>query len=136
MISSASNQATFEVFLRHFKQSCKGNLEFVGVFMVDKAEAERNAIHAVFPDVITRLCYWHAIEALRRWLVMAVNCVNEKDEQQLVKDVFKKMVFAATEEDFKNWFTKLEIFLNERDLSHVCLSPSFPPFHPCFSIFH
>ena len=32
--------------------------------------AERNAIRTIFPDAVIRLCYWHAIEALRRYSVL------------------------------------------------------------------
>ena len=93
MVCSSSNEKCFEIFLEHFQASCLKALDTGRrIFMVDKAEAERNAIHKVFPQAVTRLCYWHAIEALRRWLVKAVNGVNDKGDQQLIKDVFKRMV--------------------------------------------
>ena len=92
MLCSSSNEQCFVIFLKHFQAACVKDLDEVRIFMVDKAEAERNAIHKVFPKSITRLCYWHAIEALRRWLVKAVNNVNDTAEQQLIKDVFKRMV--------------------------------------------
>jgi hypothetical protein len=122
MICSASNETCFEIFLRHVKAGCRGDLDSVRVFMVDKSEAERNAIHTVFPACITRLCYWHGIEALRRWVVKAVNGVNDKADQQLIKDVFKRMVFAETEADFDEWFARLEKFLTVNGLPQVCLA--------------
>ena len=132
MICSASNEDCFEKMLRHVKGSCRGNLDAVRVFIVDKAEAERNAIGTVFPDCIIRLCYWHAIEALRRWVVKAVNGVTDKAVQQLIQDVFKRMVFAETEADFDKWFNAEEKFLNQSGLPLVCLSIPTPP---CFSVF-
>ena len=124
MICSASDQACFEIFLRQVKASCHGDLDSVRVFMVDKAEAERNAIHAVFPECITRLCYWHGIEALRRWVVKATNGVNDKADQQLIKDVFKRLVFAETEADFNSWFTYLETYLGGQNLRQVTIFQS------------
>lgn len=122
MICSASNESCFEILLVHLKGGCRGNLDSVRMFMVDKAEAERNAIHTVFPDCIVRLCYWHGVEALRRWVVKATNGVFDKAVQQLIKDVFRRLVFAETEADFNELFTKLETFLNQSGLPQVCLS--------------
>ena len=127
MICSASNEVCFEMFLRHVKASYRGDLDSVRVFMVDKAEAERNAIHRVFPECITRLCYWHGVEALRRWVVKAVNGVNDKADQQLIKDVYRRMVFAETEADFNEWFTRLENYCTQRGLPQV----SLPVVSPC-----
>jgi len=119
MICSSSKEEHFETLLRHVKASCHGDLDAVRVFMVDKAEAERNAIHKVFPNCITRLCYWHGIEALRRWVVKAANGVTDPADQQLIKDVYRRLVFADTETDFNAWVTYLENYLAQRDLQHV-----------------
>ena len=45
------------------------------------------AIQAVFNDARVRLCYWHAIEAWRRWLVKGVNGVADKGTQQTIFEV-------------------------------------------------
>ena len=55
---------------------------------------------------------------------MAGNGVYDKAVQQLVKDVFKRMVFAEFEADFNEWFTSLDTFLTTSGLPQVYLSLS------------
>ena len=54
-----------------------------------------------------------------------------KAHQELIKDVFKRMVFAETEQRFNEWFTRLETFLNEHELPQVLIVSPLPI--TCFS---
>ncbi|KAF8593340.1 hypothetical protein BDV93DRAFT_461414, partial [Ceratobasidium sp. AG-I] len=40
-------------------------------FMIDKDQAERNACKQVFPNVEVRVCQFHAMDAIQRWLKAA-----------------------------------------------------------------
>ncbi len=86
MVSSVSSQPYFELFLKQVKCSFEGRFQ-PSTFLVDKSDAEIKAIQAVFNDARVRLCYWHAIEAWRRWLVKGVNGVADKGTQQTIFEV-------------------------------------------------
>ncbi len=86
MISSVSSQQYFELFLDQIKISFEGGFQ-PSTFFVDKSDAEIAAIQKIFPNARVRLCYWHAIEAWRRWLVKGVNGVGDKGTQQTIFEV-------------------------------------------------
>lgn len=87
MLCSGSGQENFEQFLSHFKGATCSHIPANITVITDKCDPERLAIKAIMPDARVRLCYWHFMEAIRRWLVKATNGVNDKADQQLIKDV-------------------------------------------------
>ena len=87
MLCSGSSQENFVMFLSHFKGSLGDRIPETVTVITDKSDPERLAIRASLPNSRVRLCYWHFMEAVRRWLVMAVNGVKDKADQLLVKDV-------------------------------------------------
>jgi MULE transposase domain len=87
MLCSGSGQENFEQFISQFKGATGSNIPASITFITDKCDPERLAIKAIMPDARVRLCYWHFMEAIRRWLVKATNGVNDKADQLLVKDV-------------------------------------------------
>ena len=86
MICSGSGQENFEMFLTHFKGSLGDRIPAEVTVITDKCDPARLAIKAVLPQARVRLCYWHFTEAVRRWLVKATNGVQEKADQQIVKE--------------------------------------------------
>ena len=87
MICSGSAQENFEILLTHFKGSLADRVPDTVTVITDKCDPARLAIMVVLPKARIRLCYWHFTEAVRRWLVKAINGVNDKDEQKLIKEV-------------------------------------------------
>ena len=66
------------------------------LFMTDDADAEINALHAVWPEAKLLLCVWHVLNAVWRWLWDGSHQINKEDRPHLLK-TFRALLYADTE---------------------------------------
>ena len=73
------------------------------IFMTDDAEAERMAIHNVFPSSCILLCTFHVLQALWRWLWDQKHLIAKEDRQSLFYKV-KGMMYAESVQQLQTLF--------------------------------
>ena len=111
------------------------------VFLTDDCDAERRSLQQVFPDSVQLLCAFHVLQATWRFLWDSHNRVQKEHRQQLLS-IMKKMVFAKTEKELEEVYTKacdndvvglyskfgqyLERQFQRRSLWAVCLREDLP----------
>ena len=88
------------------------------LFMTDDADAEINALHAVWPEAKLLLCVWHVLNALWRWLLQGDHQIKKDDRPHLLKK-FRSLLYADTESEYEKMNSEL---LSDQ----ICLKyPSF-----------
>ena len=80
----------------------RGN-EGPAIFMTDGAEAERMAIHNVYPSSCLLLCTFHVLQALWRWLWDQKHHIA-KDDRQALLHIVKSMMYAETVQQLQTLF--------------------------------
>ncbi|XP_011270285.1 hypothetical protein CAOG_08674 [Capsaspora owczarzaki ATCC 30864] len=98
MISSKQTNYEYEVFLSTL-QNTLGSAFRPERIVVDKCDAERNAIKTVFPEAKVGLCIFHVYQAVRRHLVQHLKA---KDDKALIKQVLAQLHYvqrAANEDE-------------------------------------
>jgi len=61
-------QAGFSALKNLLDASCFGGEGRPGVFIIDDSSADRAALHTVLPGTVQRLCHFHVMQAVWRWL--------------------------------------------------------------------
>ena len=69
------------------------------LFMTDDADAEINALRAVWPDAKLLLCVWHVLNAVWRWLWDGTHQIKKEDRPHLLKK-FRSIVYAKSEAEY------------------------------------
>ena len=75
----------------------RGKDEGPVLFMTDDADAEINALRAVWPNAKLLLCTWHLLNAVWRWLWDRKHQVLKEDRPHLLK-LFRVLLYAKTGE--------------------------------------
>lgn len=76
------------------------------VFLTDDCRAERQALHAVFPNSTLLLCVFHVLQAYWRYLWDSKHGVAKSDRPHLFF-LLKSMVYAETEEQLTSLYEHL-----------------------------
>lgn len=77
----------------------RGKDEGPVLFMTDDADAEINALRAVWPNAKLLLCTWHLLNAVWRWLWDRKHQVLKEDRPHLLK-LFRVLLYAKTGEEY------------------------------------
>ena len=70
------------------------------IAMTDDCEAEQQALSTVWSGVTLLLCVFHLLQALWRWEWDSVHKID-KDDRPLLFNLFKKLVYAQTSDEFE-----------------------------------
>ena len=77
----------------------KGKNKGPVLFMTDDADAEINALRAVWPDAKLLLCVWHVLNAVWRWLWEGTHQIKKEDRPHLLKK-FRSILYAKSETEY------------------------------------
>ena len=69
--------------------------------ITDDSDSERNALLSVWPQLIHLLCQFHLLQALWQWLWAGAHRI-EKDDRAPLLQMFRKMVYSDTIEQFEH----------------------------------
>jgi hypothetical protein len=73
---TGSSESAFNIFLKCVKAEMGDKLTRLHTVMVDKCDAERNAIKAVLGETVrVRLCYWHLMYAFPVALIVVSSSI-------------------------------------------------------------
>lgn len=92
----------FETFKRFNSSS-----ENIKMFMTDKDMTERQVIKEIFPNVSLAICLFHVLRTFNR----EITCEKQNISPELrdhLKQVFEKMCYAQSEDDYNSLFQHLE----------------------------
>ena len=84
------------------------------VILTDKDMNERSALQHAFPDVILQLCLFHVLRSFGREVTTSAMAIRAS-ERQLVVDIFQRMAYSHTAEDY----SELRRQLHETGLDSV-----------------
>jgi len=73
-----------------------GGQGYPNVIITDDSTAERAALHAVWPTGVQKLCHFHVMQAVWRWLWDANHAVTKDDRKPLMQ-AFRNVLYATTE---------------------------------------
>ncbi|KAL9977493.1 hypothetical protein ACROYT_G014901 [Oculina patagonica] len=71
------------------------------IFMTDDDSGQRGALSDTLKDSLLLLCTFHFLQAVWRWLFNSNNNISKEDRQHLMGH-FQKLVFAASQKEFKS----------------------------------
>ena len=71
------------------------------IFMTDDDSGQRGALSDTWKDSLLLLCTFHFLQAVWRWLFNSNNNISKEDRQHLMGH-FQKLVFSASEKEFKS----------------------------------
>ena len=69
------------------------------VILTDKDMNERSALQHAFPDVTLQLCLFHVLRSFGQEVTTAAVAIRAS-ERQLVLDIFQRMAYSHTAEDY------------------------------------
>ena len=101
--SEASYTTAFNLLKQILPPSSFGGNGWPATFMTDDSDAERNALHSVWPDSVLRLCLFHVPQAVWRWLWSATHNISKEDRQILMTE-FRRIILSATVDEAENAF--------------------------------
>ena len=81
-----------------------GNL-YPQIFMTDDCDAEKNALSAMWSESELRLCIFHVMQAVWRWLLNSKNGILKEDRQILMLE-FQSIVNAYSNEESEILYTE------------------------------
>ncbi|XP_076036776.1 uncharacterized protein LOC143022436 [Oratosquilla oratoria] len=118
-----SSTQTKEDYLRGFTllQAMLGDVAFNGklhpeCFITDDSDAERGALHEVWPQSKLFLCVFHVLQAAWRWLWNSRNKVANEHRKPLIS-VLKKLVYAESICSFEEiWLEFLNSELSQNNV--------------------
>jgi hypothetical protein len=76
------------------------------VFITDDSAAEKAALSSVWPEAYQKLCHFHVMQAVWRWLWAAKHGIDKSDRQPLMK-AFRRVLYAADEDCAAGLFAEL-----------------------------
>ncbi len=93
IITESQDQKSYEAGLSLLKEAV-GDRLFGGqghpdVFMTDDSATEKATLRALFPESDQKLCLFHVLQALWRWLWESSHGVSLKEDRQLLMNDFK-----------------------------------------------
>lgn len=103
--SEASYTVAFQLLKNILPSTSFGGHGYQATFITDDSDAERNALQAVWPDAILRLCLFHVPQAVWRWLWSAAHSIAKEDRQILMAE-FRQIMYSVTEQDAENAFVE------------------------------
>ena len=94
MVAEESDVSIAEAFLHIKHMVAEWNPK---VFIMDKCDAEMNAVKKIFPEAIIILCEFHAKQAWLRWLKTSANGVPKGEVNLIYKALCDVMMASSTE---------------------------------------
>jgi len=76
------------------------------VFITDDSSAERSALESVWPSAVQKLCHFHVLQAVWRWLWNAAHNIQKEDRQPLMQK-FRSILYATTEVEADTLYQQL-----------------------------
>jgi hypothetical protein len=75
-----------------------GGRNYPDVFITDDSTAEKNALKSVWRETTQKLCHFHVLQAVWRWLWGSKHGIPKEDRQPLMVG-FRKVLYATQESD-------------------------------------